>query len=372
MESETDMEKLAAILPPKVTNHFKHLNMSDVIEITLDMGRLPEIRHAGGRIDCVGNIPILWRDLSFVCEKFPQLKNESFCEVPETLHRIKTAKDSQGKIIGISCSVGRFVTDSIDCISDVATKDKNILYIGRKKSGKTTKLRETAILLSTQMNKNVVVVDPYRDILGESDALHPVLKNVKRVAGNEGDFKKDLMLEAREIYNPDVIIVDEITTRQEIQVIKTLVADGVKVVASVLGTNLESLMKNPILFDMIGGIKTVTFSENEEKEENVLRADRPEFTRIHQPIFDTVIEILSVNMFSIYEDTVEAVDSILQRCPIDPDVRKAGPVNFFDERYKDSNFDVNSKKDVRVKSMKAIIQESFFHGASWMGQNFIA
>ena len=30
------------------------------------------------------------------------------------------------------------------------------------------------------------------------------------------------------------------------------------------------------------------------------------------------------------------------------------------------------KKDVREKSMKAIMQESFFHGASWMGQNFIA
>lgn len=30
------------------------------------------------------------------------------------------------------------------------------------------------------------------------------------------------------------------------------------------------------------------------------------------------------------------------------------------------------KKDVRKKNMKAIMQESFFHGASWIGQNFIA
>ena len=30
------------------------------------------------------------------------------------------------------------------------------------------------------------------------------------------------------------------------------------------------------------------------------------------------------------------------------------------------------KKDVRAKSLKAIMQESFFHGAGWIGQNFIA
>ena len=29
-------------------------------------------------------------------------------------------------------------------------------------------------------------------------------------------------------------------------------------------------------------------------------------------------------------------------------------------------------KDVRRKGMKAIMQESFFHGAGWMGNNFIA
>ena len=30
------------------------------------------------------------------------------------------------------------------------------------------------------------------------------------------------------------------------------------------------------------------------------------------------------------------------------------------------------KKDIRKKSMKAMMQESVFHGAGWLGQNFIA
>jgi len=36
-----------------------------------------------------------------------------------------------------------------------------------------------------------------------------------------------------------------------------------------------------------------------------------------------------------------------------------------------SSVDLN-KKDLRTKSMREIMQESFFHGASWIGNNFIA
>lgn len=46
------------------------------------------------------------------------------------------------------------------------------------------------------------------------------------------------------------------------------------------------------------------------------------------------------------------------------------------DKYKEvseviSSVEIN-KQDIRRKNMKAIMQESFFRGASWMGQNFIA
>lgn len=46
------------------------------------------------------------------------------------------------------------------------------------------------------------------------------------------------------------------------------------------------------------------------------------------------------------------------------------------EQYKEvsdiiSAVEIN-KKDVRKKNIKDIMQESFFHGASWLGNNFIA
>lgn len=46
------------------------------------------------------------------------------------------------------------------------------------------------------------------------------------------------------------------------------------------------------------------------------------------------------------------------------------------EKYKEVSDVINSveinKKDVRKKTMKDIMQESFFHGAGWIGSNFIA
>lgn len=46
------------------------------------------------------------------------------------------------------------------------------------------------------------------------------------------------------------------------------------------------------------------------------------------------------------------------------------------EKYKEVSEVVNTtelaKKDVRKKTMKQLMQESVFHGASWIGYNFVA
>ena len=362
-----DLEKVMEIFPAKFTNFFKQVELEDAIEITLEVGRRPEVRHAGGRIDALGNFPILYKDLAFITEMFPEIEQSNILEIPKTLHRIKVARDFQNKIYSVSCYLGRLVTESADCISDFLTKDKSILLLGRPKSGKTTKLREAAIILSS-LEKKVVVVDPYYDILAGGEATNPVLKGIHQYAGAEGQFKKDLILEADEIFSPDVLIVDEVSTRNELMAIKTLTKKGVRVIATMLGTNLEGLIKNPKLFDAIGGIQTVSFDET-ERDENVDVYRVPEFKRLNEPIFDSLIEIMNVNMFYVYEDVKSGVDGILQNSPIEPDFRTTGKNNMVDERYKNSDFSDKNKKDVRVKSM---IQESFFHGASWMGQNFIA
>ena len=44
------------------------------------------------------------------------------------------------------------------------------------------------------------------------------------------------------------------------------------------------------------------------------------------------------------------------------------------DRYRQMSESINAddKRAKKTMTMKSIITESFFHGASWMGQNFIA
>ena len=48
----------------------------------------------------------------------------------------------QGKIVGLTCRIGRVITGTIECIRDFVVQNKSILFLGRPGVGKTTKLRE--------------------------------------------------------------------------------------------------------------------------------------------------------------------------------------------------------------------------------------
>ena len=44
MEFQNDLDKLLAVMPPKVISFITHESLNDVIEIVLDIGRLPEVK----------------------------------------------------------------------------------------------------------------------------------------------------------------------------------------------------------------------------------------------------------------------------------------------------------------------------------------
>ena len=42
------------------------------------------------------------------------------------------------------------------------------------------------------------------------------------------------------------------------------------------------------------------------------------------------------------------------------------------KKIQDATDPSNQRKDIRRKNLKGLMQESFFHGAGWMGYNFVA
>ena len=53
-------------MPPKVVSNLSCEKLDDVIEIVLDMGRVPEVRHAGGKIEKLQCEPVNDEDIKFI------------------------------------------------------------------------------------------------------------------------------------------------------------------------------------------------------------------------------------------------------------------------------------------------------------------
>ena len=54
-------------MPPKVVSNLSCEKLDDVIEIVLDIGRVPEVRHAGGKIEKLQCDVVNDEDIKFVC-----------------------------------------------------------------------------------------------------------------------------------------------------------------------------------------------------------------------------------------------------------------------------------------------------------------
>lgn len=319
LQFQNDLERLLEVLPDKIRSQVLYSQMEDVIEIVLDIGRRPEIRHSDGKIDKLDTGEITHDDIDAVTSKLPEFTTDNRSGIPGTLHRISAIRNRQGKIVGLTCRVGRVVTGTIACIKDFCTMGKSILFLGRPGVGKTTKLREISRLVADELHKRVVVVDTSNEIAGDGDVPHPAIGSARRMQVRQPEFQKDIMIEAVENHTPEVIVVDEIGTEAEAQAARTIAERGVMLIATAHGNSLESLIKNPTLSDLVGGIQSVTLGDDEAKRR---ASQKTVLEREKQPTFDIVIEIIDRNTLAVYKNTAEAVDYILRGWPIRPEIRK--------------------------------------------------
>lgn len=319
LQFQNDLDRLIEILPEKVRKHINYGQMEDVIEIVLDIGRTPEVRHAGGRIEYLGTETVSADDISYITDRIQEFTSDNRSGIPGTLHRISAIRNRQGKVIGLTCRIGRVVTGTIACIKDICMMNKSILFLGRPGVGKTTKLREISRLVADELGKRVVVVDTSNEIAGDGDTPHPAIGHARRMQVTQPEFQKDIMIEAVENHTPEVIVVDEIGTEAEAQAARTIAERGVMLIATAHGNSLESLIKNPTLSDLVGGIQSVTLGDDEARRR---ASQKTVLEREKQPTFDIVIEILDRNTLAVYKDTAEAVDYILRGWPIRPEIRK--------------------------------------------------
>ena len=319
IQFQNDLEKLVQILPERIRRQLEFSKMEDAIEIVLDIGRVPEIRHSDGKIEYLGQEKVNGDDILYITSHVQEFTSDNRSGIPETLHRISAIRNRQGKVVGLTCRIGRVITGTIACIKDICLQNKSILFLGPPGVGKTTKLREISRLVADELGKRVVIVDTSNEIAGDGDTPHPAVGHARRMQVRQPEYQKDIMIEAVENHTPEVIVVDEIGTEAEAQAARTIAERGVMLIATAHGNSLESLIKNPTLSDLVGGIQSVTLGDDEAKRRS---SQKTVLEREKQPTFDIVIEILDRNTLAVYKNAAEAVDYILRGWPIRPELRK--------------------------------------------------
>ncbi len=319
VQFHSDLDRLIEILPKRFTTHLDYERLEDVIEIVLDIGRFAEIRHSDGKIETLGEEFVTEMDIEYITQRIPDFTTDNRSGIPGTLHRISAIRNRRGKIVGLTCRIGRVVTGTISCIRDFVLTGKSILFLGRPGVGKTTKLREISRLVADELGKRVVIVDTSNEIAGDGDVPHPAIGKARRMQVRQPEYQKDIMIEAVENHTPEVIVVDEIGTEAEAQAARTIAERGVMLIATAHGNTLENLIKNPTLSDLVGSVQSVTLGDDEAKRRG---SQKTVLEREKKPTFDIVIEIVDRNTLAVYKDTSEAVDYILRGWPIRPEIRK--------------------------------------------------
>ncbi|MGA1875634.1 MAG: R3H domain-containing nucleic acid-binding protein [bacterium] len=308
-------------MPPHIRKAIEsHEHLDLLIEIVIDLGRPPEVRFAD-RMEELQVDNISREDIDYVVSRVGKFSEDNRAGIERTLHRISAIRNRMGKIIGLTCRVGRSVFGTVDILQDVIEDGQSLLLLGRPGVGKTTLLREAARVLAEDLGKRVVVVDTSNEIAGDGDIPHPGIGRARRMQVPSPDKQHAVMIEAVENHMPEVIVIDEISAEAEAMAARTIAERGVQLIATAHGGTLDNLLQNPTLSDLVGGIQVVTLSDEEARrrgtQKTVLERKAP-------PTFDVLVEIQDRDRLVIHPNVAKVVDDFLRGIPIESEIRTRG------------------------------------------------
>jgi stage III sporulation protein SpoIIIAA len=313
-----DLDGLLDVLPPHISEPLSESGARDeLLEVVMDLGRSPEARYLGHEVT-LGSKEVTVEDLDYVVRHIGEFGDDNRAGIERTLHRISAIRNRKGRIVGLSCRVGRAVFGTIILIRALIESGQSILMLGRPGVGKTTMLREVARVLADDLDKRVIIVDTSNEIGGDGDIPHPAIGRARRMQVSTPSRQHAVMIEAVENHMPEVIVIDEIGTELEAQAARTIAERGVQLVGTAHGNTLDNLMMNPTLSDLIGGIQTVTLGDEEARrrgsQKSILERKAP-------PTFDVVVEIQGWERVAIHSDVAAVVDATLRGHLIPLEVR---------------------------------------------------
>ncbi len=304
---DPDLSRLLRHLPPRVAGYVGSLG-PDLVELALDIGRPPVARFAAG-FRVLDPMPIVKEEILFVVGSVGAFERDDRAGVEGTLHRLSLVRDRYGDPVGVTVRLGRHLTGVAEPLRRVLLDTgESVLLIGRPGSGKTTLLRDCTRILSEALGTAVVVVDSHNEIGGDGVVPHPVIGMARRlqVPGPSAPApatQYDIMLIAVRNHFPEVVVVDEITTRREADAARTIARRGVRLLATAHGEGLGDIVHNPELAGLVGQPSS--------------DGGRPRW--LEPPIIGCAVEVRRDRTLAVHRDAAQAVDAVLAGAPASPD-----------------------------------------------------
>ena len=309
-QAKADLQKLLAILPVPIAEKIESIGREvELLEVVMDLGRQPTARYTDGEV-VLRQEEVTAADIAAVVNGIGDFDDDNRAGIARTLHRISGIRNRKGEVVGLTCRVGRAVYGTIDIIEDIIAEGHSILLLGRPGVGKTTMLREMARILAEK--RRVVIVDTSNEIGGDGDIPHPAVGRARRMQVPRPSHQHETMIEAVENHNPEVIIIDEIGREREAAAARTINERAVQLIGTAHGNTLENLLLNPTLSDLVGGIESVTLSDDEARRRGT---QKTVLERRAPPTFDVLIEIRDREKLLVHPDVTASVDSMLRGQP---------------------------------------------------------
>lgn len=290
-------------------------NEDELLEVVMDLGRVPTARYTDGE-RVIRETEVSRAEIDLVVNGIGEFDDDNRAGIARTLHRISGILNRREQVVGLTLRVGRAVYGTIDIIKDIVDEGHSILLLGRPGVGKTTMLREMARVLAEK--KRVVIVDTSNEIGGDGDIPHPAVGRARRMQVPQPSHQHETMIEAVENHNPEVIVIDEIGREQEAAAARTINERGVQLIGTAHGNTLENLLLNPTLSDLVGGIESVTLSDEEARRRGT---QKTVLERRAPPTFDVLIEIKERQRLLVHRDVADSVDRMLRGEPLTLELR---------------------------------------------------
>ena len=316
---DPELAMLLERLPERVRRPIERApDCNDLLEVVLDLGRLPEARFASRSL-YLSSVEVEQADLEQVMARIGPFGGDNRAGLERTLHRISALRNRSDKVVGLTCRVGRAVGGTAQVIADMIMSGRSVLLVGRPGVGKTTMLREAARVLADEASKRVVIVDTSNEIAGDGDVPHPGIGKARRMQVAAPSEQHSVMIEAVENHMPEVIVIDEMGTEAEAAAARTIAERGVQLVATAHGNSLDNLLMNPTLADLVGGVQTVTLGDEEARRRGTRKSV---LERKAPPSFDAMVEIQTWDRVAVHEEIASTVDTLLRGFPVAPEQRR--------------------------------------------------